>query len=116
MFNFEKLTVYTKSEDVYKKILTHVLSSKIDKDLRDQLKRASSSIILNIAEGAGKFSSNDKKNFYAIARGSTHECVAILRILNLEEKIKADLFQALNNDFNEISRMLSGLINRMVHK
>lgn len=46
--------------------------------LADQLRRASLSIPLNIAEGAGKCSPSDKKRFYAIARGSTLECGAII--------------------------------------
>jgi four helix bundle protein len=46
--------------------------------LADQLRRASISIPLNIAEGAGKCSPPDKKRFYAIARGSTLECGAIV--------------------------------------
>ena len=46
--------------------------------LSDQLKRASLSIPLNIAEGNGKFTQKDKARFYHIARGSATECGAIL--------------------------------------
>src|SRR6267142_107291 len=38
--------------------------------LADQLSRAATSIILNIAEGAGKFSGPDKQRFYTTAIGS----------------------------------------------
>lgn len=48
--------------------------------ISDQLKRASSSIVLNIAEGAGEFSANDKKRFYRMARRSATECAAIIDI------------------------------------
>jgi len=50
------------------------------RDLRDQLLRASTSIVLNIAEGAGRQTAADKARFYAIARGSAMECAAILDI------------------------------------
>ena len=45
--------------------------------MADQLKRASLSIPLNIAERFGKKLSNDQKRYYDIARGSAHECGAI---------------------------------------
>ena len=47
-------------------------------DLADQLRRASLSVSLNIAEGAGKTTTPDKRKHYAIARGSALECAAIL--------------------------------------
>ncbi|HVV85521.1 MAG TPA: four helix bundle protein [Kofleriaceae bacterium] len=48
--------------------------------LADQLARASTSIVLNIAEGAGKYSRPDKRRYYVSAIGSTTECAAILDI------------------------------------
>jgi four helix bundle protein len=46
-------------------------------ELADQLRRASLSITLNIAEGSGK-TGRDGGRYYAIARGSALECAAIL--------------------------------------
>ena len=48
--------------------------------LADQLTRASTSIVLNLAEGAGKFSKPDKRRYYLTAIGSTTECAAILDV------------------------------------
>ena len=48
--------------------------------LSDQLHRASTSIPLNIAEGAGEFSKNEKIRFYRIAKRSATECASILDI------------------------------------
>jgi four helix bundle protein len=48
--------------------------------LADQLQRAALSIVLNIAEGAGKFSPADKAAFYTRARGSATESAAVLDV------------------------------------
>ncbi len=48
--------------------------------LADQLRRAASSITLNIAEGAGEFSPGDKARFFRMARRSATECAAILDV------------------------------------
>lgn len=51
--------------------------------LRDQLDRASVSIVLNIAEGAGRVAPAQKAQFYTIARGSAVESGAALDLLLL---------------------------------
>ena len=48
--------------------------------LRDQLARASSSIVLNIAEGCGRYARPEKAHFYLIARGSAMECAGALDV------------------------------------
>jgi four helix bundle protein len=116
MFDFEKFPVYQKAELQYSKILKVIVQSKIDKNIKDQLKRASLSIILNIAEGAGKFTKNDKKNFYIISKGSVNECVALIRILRIEKLITDELFHEIYSDLLEIAKMLSGLINSLIPK
>ena len=81
MFDFEKLDVYIKSKKYNKSITTLLKKSKLDRVTNDQLRRASFSIMLNIAEGSGRFTKPDKRNFYVIARGSVFECVAIFDYL-----------------------------------
>ena len=48
--------------------------------LADQPDRASVSIALNIAEGAGEFARREKARFYRMARRSATECATILDI------------------------------------
>lgn len=48
--------------------------------LADQLSRASTSIVLNIAEGAGNQSKPDKRRYYITARGSATESAALLDV------------------------------------
>jgi len=49
--------------------------------LADQLRRAGSSIVLNIAEGAGEYAPAEKIRFYRMAKRSATECSSILDIL-----------------------------------
>jgi four helix bundle protein len=48
--------------------------------LADQFTRASMSVVLNIAEGAGKTSKPDKRRYYLTARGSATESAALLDV------------------------------------
>jgi len=52
--------------------------------VRDQLDRASTSIVLNLAEGNGKFTWPDRCRFFDISRGSALECAAALDMLVAE--------------------------------
>ena len=54
------------------------ITASLGANLRDQLLRASSSVVLNTAEGFGSSSRGVKRRHYEIARGSAMECVAIL--------------------------------------
>jgi len=53
-------------------------------ELSDQLRRATISIPLNIAEGAGKTTDRERARYHAIARGSAMECAAIVDLLRLQ--------------------------------
>ncbi len=80
-FDHEKLDVYQISIEFL--VLVNEMIKKIPKSkfyLVDQLQRASCSISLNIAEGAGEFSKNEKARFYRIAKRSATECAAILDV------------------------------------
>ena len=48
--------------------------------LADQFTRASLSIVLNLAEGAGKHGRLDKRRYYLTARGSATESAALLDV------------------------------------
>jgi four helix bundle protein len=81
--------------------------------LRDQLGRASTSIALNIAEGAGEFSKPEKARFYRMARRSATECAAVLDVLKAlkvaEEKRVAAGRAMLVRVVSMLTRMVQGL-------
>lgn len=114
MFDFEKLDVYYKAQEL-NEIIVQLLKTErsIDSVIRNQLRRASLSIILNLAEGSGKLSMADKRNFYFIARGSTYECTAIFETLKYEKIISREQFQKYYNHFELVSKMILGLIQSL---
>jgi four helix bundle protein len=116
MFDFEKLIAYQKAKEVNQKIQKILIDKKINSFLRDQLYRASVSMVINIAEGTGKLSKNDRKNFYVISRGSVFECASILELLCDENTISNKELEILKLNLEEVSKLLSGLINSFTNK
>ncbi len=108
--DFERLDVYRCAIDFLALVVR--ITSRIPRghaDLRDQLRRASSSIPLNIAEGTGKTGAADRARFHAIARGSAFECAAILDVLRQFGTITAEDFDQGKNLLSRIVAMLSKL-------
>lgn len=82
-FDFEKLEVYKKVKEYNSCMRKEFLvQENIDKISKDQLRRASLSVLLNIAEGTSRFSNASKRSFFVIARGSLFETVALLDYLH----------------------------------
>ena len=81
-FEHERLDVYRTSIEFL--ALSDQMASALPRGrayLADQLRRAASSIPLNIAEGAGEFAAADKARFYRFARRSATESAAIIDAL-----------------------------------
>lgn len=79
---------------------------------RDQLDRASTSIVLNIAEGNGKRSRVDRCRFLDIARGSGLECAAGLDVLVAREKLALNEIEIGKEMLVGVVSMIAGLIAR----
>jgi four helix bundle protein len=113
MFDFENLSVYAKAKLFNKKVNAFLGNTKLDRTTNDQLRRAAFSIMLNIAEGSGRYTKADKRNFYIISRGSTFECVAILDYLKDIESISQTQFDEFYQELDELSRMLFSMIKNL---
>ena len=113
MFDFEKLDIYRKAKVFNSSIRKLIRSRKFDRITVDQLHRASFSIVLNIAEGSGRFSKRDRRNFYVIARSSVFECVAILDVLRDEEIISSEVYAQYYNQAEELSKILFAMIRNL---
>lgn len=114
MFPYETLEVYKKAFTANQKIYRFLKGNKgIPGYAKDQLGRASLSIMLNIAEGSAKFSNKDRRNFYVTARGSAFECAALATFLHDEGEIATNVFQEVSNSYEELSRMLYAMIKNL---
>jgi four helix bundle protein len=60
--------------------------------LIDQFRRAGTSVPLNIAEGAGEHSANEKARFYRMAKRSATECASILDVCKQLQLISKDQY------------------------
>ena len=113
-FDFEKLKVYQKALEYVD--FVYEMTKDFPKTelfaLRDQFKRASISICLNIAEGSGG-SKIEFHRFLKIARRSVRECIAITEIGFRQEFISDKVKQQSRSFCLELSKMIHGLIKSL---
>ncbi|MCZ7584720.1 MAG: four helix bundle protein [Deltaproteobacteria bacterium] len=115
MFDHEKLDVYRLAIDFV--AMANEMTSSLPRGrayLADQLQRAALSIVLNIAEGAGKYSPNDKASYYARSRGSATECAAVLDVCRALDLLPASSYAEGKAVLLRIASMLTKLV--MVHQ
>jgi len=114
VFSFENLKVYKDLLNFTKNI--YKLTKLFPKDelfgLTSQLRRASSSVVLNIAEGSS-LTKSEFKNFLRRARGSVYECVPILAIALDTQYISKEEYKKMYESCNILARSISALINSM---
>jgi four helix bundle protein len=115
--SYRDLQVYRRSLDVL--VALQVVLGKLPRyelmELASQMRRASKSVPLNIAEGYGrKKSDKDFKSFLGNAMGSANEMVVCLEICKVLSYVEASGCDLLIAQYDEIGRMLNGLIQKWV--
>jgi four helix bundle protein len=113
LFDFQKLEVYKKAQSFHMNCKSILKLTKAERYVADQLTRASYSIVLNIAEGSGRASAADRRNFFTIARASVYECVAISDMLIQEKQISGEQYLKHMEQASEISKMLFVMIRNL---
>ena len=107
MHNYKKLNVWVSSISLVKNI--YKLTRKFPKDemfvLTQQLRRAAISIPSNIAEGAGRNSNAQFKNFLQISIGSCYEAETQLIISKELEYISEEELDAISKELDSIMKM-----------
>ncbi|MBI2923440.1 MAG: four helix bundle protein [Planctomycetes bacterium] len=110
-FDFESLHVYQLALDFA------VLADEVAEALlpgraylADQLRRASSSVCFNIAEGAGEWMRRDKGRFYRYARRSGTESAAVISLIERLKLAHAELTGPVREPLYQVICMLVAMV------
>jgi four helix bundle protein len=118
MQNFRNLKVWHKSHELT--VLVYRLTVAFPKHelfgITSQLRRASSSIPANMAEGCGRGSDADFKRFLLVAMGSCNEVEYFLLLAKDLDLLTLQDHGDLQKRIEEIKRMLATLIQRLGSK
>lgn len=108
---FRKLDVYKNSKELVKDVYQLIKTFPVDErfGLCSQLRRAVTSVPINIAEGFGRFSAREKAHFIEIAFGSLTEISCELELSLDASYIAEDDFNYIENKVTRISQQLSAL-------
>ncbi len=110
MFNHQKLKCYEFALDVARKVPALIKKWPAGYAyLEDQLKRAASSVVLNIAEGNYRYSIKERTRFFVIARGSAGEVSSILDVALAYRLIGDDDYRFLQDRLLQVVKMLYAL-------
>lgn len=115
-FAFEDLVVYQKALSFSVAVIDVVDELSTPRKhyrLIEQLEASCTSVALNIAEGKGRYSKKEFRQFLYIARGSLYETVTMLKIFKKKKWLEESRYNMLYADAEEINKMLSGLIKSL---
>ena len=115
MKDFRSLNVWHKAHELT--LATYKATKQFPKEelygLTSQIRRASSSIPANIAEGCGKNSNADFSRFLQIAFGSASEVEYHLLLARDLEMLDGEAYSHLESKLLEVKRMLASLIGKV---
>ncbi len=109
---FEDIIAWQKAKIMTLKIYSSFKDSR-DYGFKDQVCRASVSVMNNIAEGFERKSNNEFMHFLFIAKGSCGEVRSMLYLAEELKYLNKEDFTTISTLANEISKMISGLIKTL---
>jgi len=109
---FEEIVAWQKAMELCDLIYSMTSKELFARDygLKGQIRRASVSIVSNIAEGFERESNNQFIYFLTVAKGSSGELRAQIYIARNQNYITIKEFEILNNKVIEISKAIGGFI------
>jgi len=109
---FEDILAWQKAKTLTIKIYT-IFEKSRDFGFRDQICRASVSVMNNIAEGYERKTNNEFKQFLYISKGSCAEVRSMIDLAHELNKITDEQQIDIYSLSEEISKMLSGFIKKL---
>ncbi len=110
--SFEEIIIWKKAKELTIIIYKEIKFCK-DFSFNDQIKRASISIMNNVAEGFERKGNREFKKFLYISKGSCGEVRSMIHLGFELKYINEESYKNLLNRCLEISKMLSGLIKTL---
>ncbi len=113
--SYKELLVWQKAIDISLEVyvLSHAFPKEEAFGLTNQIRRASNSISLNIAEGYSRNSTKSYLNFLNIAQGSLLELESGLILAERLQFVKPENFKKLYTLITEESKMLSSIMRKI---
>jgi len=110
--SFEEIEAWQKARGLTREIYAVSNKGAFSKDfgLRDQIRRASVSIMSNIAEGFERGGTREFMQFLSMAKGSSGEVRSQLYVAVGQGYIDKEIFEQLYALASEASRMITGLM------
>jgi len=113
-FSFEDLEIWQEAvefADQCLEIAERIAKQKKHYRLIEQMESAATSIMLNIAEGKGRFSKKEFVQFLYISRGSLFETVTLLILFEKRKWINEHELLRLKGNASRLGKRISALIN-----
>ncbi len=114
--SFEELNIWKNARELVRLIYAFTKKDRFSKDfsLCDQMKRASVSIMTNIAEGFERGSNKEFIQFLYIAKGSCSEVRSLLYVACDQNYVTVDDFSKTKNECLKLSGMMNNFIKYLV--
>ena len=109
---FEDILAWQKSKKLCLLVYKNFKESK-DWSFKDQIQRASVSVMNNIAEGFERKSIKEFRQYLFIAKGSCGEVRSMLYLADELNMIDQNTYKEMNSLALETSRMISGFIKTL---
>jgi four helix bundle protein len=109
---FEDILAWQKARELTKGICAHAKAGPFAEDygLKDQIQRASVSIMGNVAEGFDRGGDNEFIQFLSISKGSCGEVESHLYVALDQQYIVPEQFNRLYSGADEVGRLLAGFM------